>query len=149
MEEEIFGPILPVLTYRSLDEADRPHSGAAPAAGPVPVYPQTRPRRDSVLGRLCFGGGCINDTVMHLATSRMPFGGVGESGMGGYHGKYGLRYLYPSEERSASAWPVRIVALRYAALWTEAQEAQTADVTYANRKATKPRNDVSAASPPF
>ena len=86
MQEEIFGPILPVLTYRELDEVidfvqDRPK--------PLALYLFTRSKQTekTLLNRLSFGGGCINDTVIHLATSHLPFGGVGESGMGSYHGK--------------------------------------------------------------
>ena len=89
MGEEIFGPILPVLTWNTLDEAiaaieSRPH--------PLALYFFTgsRANRKQVLDRCHFGGGCINDTIIHLATSNMPFGGVGESGMGGYHGKAGF-----------------------------------------------------------
>ena len=86
MQEEIFGPVLPLIPYRSLEEAisfvqDRPR--------PLALYLFTQNRREeqSVLSRLSFGGGCVNDTIVHLASPHMPFGGVGESGMGGYHGK--------------------------------------------------------------
>lgn len=86
MQEEIFGPILPILTYHDLDEVirfvqDRPK--------PLALYLFTRKKEEEkkILSRLSFGGGCINDTIVHLATPHMPFGGVGESGMGGYHGK--------------------------------------------------------------
>ena len=89
MGEEIFGPLLPLLTYRSLDQAlrmvnDRPH--------PLALYLFSRDRDAirRVTEECCFGGGCINDTVIHLATTRMGFGGVGESGMGAYHGKAGF-----------------------------------------------------------
>lgn len=90
MREEIFGPILPILTYHSLDEAleelsRQPH--------PLALYLFTRNRvlAKRVMARCSFGGGCINDVVIHLATSRMGFGGVGESGMGAYHGQDGFR----------------------------------------------------------
>lgn len=89
MEEEIFGPILPVLTFDSLEEViaaveSRPH--------PLALYLFTRDKKTQkeVLSRCQFGGGCVNDTIIHLATSEMPFGGVGESGMGGYHGRAGF-----------------------------------------------------------
>ena len=89
MGEEIFGPVLPVLTYRTLDEAvafveSRPR--------PLALYLFTRSRENKkrVLARCRFGGGCINDTVVHLANERLPFGGVGESGMGAYHGRRGF-----------------------------------------------------------
>ena len=86
MQEEIFGPVLPVLTYDTLDEAlafvrARPH--------PLALYffSEDRAAQQRVLREAAFGGGCINDTIIHLATSRMGFGGVGASGMGSYHGK--------------------------------------------------------------
>ena len=89
MGEEIFGPLLPVLTYKTLDEAisiveSHPH--------PLALYCFTNDRRvkAEILRKCRFGGGCINDTIIHLATSEMPFGGVGESGMGHYHGKAGF-----------------------------------------------------------
>lgn len=89
MGEEIFGPILPVLTFDTLEEAiqmveARPH--------PLAFYffSENKTAQKQVLNCCRFGGGCINDTVIHLATSAMPFGGVGESGMGGYHGKAGF-----------------------------------------------------------
>lgn len=89
MQEEIFGPILPILTYTSIEEAirtvnERPH--------PLALYLFTRNRRtaDRVLTRCSFGGGCVNDTIIHLATPYMGFGGFGESGMGSYHGKAGF-----------------------------------------------------------
>jgi aldehyde dehydrogenase (NAD+) len=89
MQQEIFGPILPVLAYKSLDEAifrivTRPK--------PLALYLFTRDKsvKNRVLGEISFGGGCINDTLMHLASSKLPFGGVGSSGMGRYHGKYGF-----------------------------------------------------------
>ncbi len=89
MGEEIFGPLLPVLTYRSLDQllqrlCAQPH--------PLALYIFSRDREAirRVTEQCPFGGGCVNDTVIHLATSRMGFGGVGQSGMGAYHGKTGF-----------------------------------------------------------
>ncbi len=86
MQEEIFGPVLPVLTYDTLDEAiafvrSRPH--------PLALYffSEDKAAQRRILRETAFGGGCINDTIIHLATSRMGFGGVGQSGMGSYHGK--------------------------------------------------------------
>ena len=86
MQEEIFGPILPVLTYTDLEEA---MAAIARRPKPLALYLFTRnPAVErKVLGRLSFGGGCVNDTIIHLATSHMGFGGVGSSGMGSYHGK--------------------------------------------------------------
>lgn len=89
MSEEIFGPILPVLTYHRLEEAvqqinSRPHPLA------LYLFSQDKKNIRFVTNRCQFGGGCINDTVIHLATSQMGFGGVGASGMGAYHGKAGF-----------------------------------------------------------
>ena len=89
MQEEIFGPVLPVLTYDEFDEifgllADKPKPLA------LYLFTENKDRVKAVNERLSYGGGCINDTVIHLATAEMGFGGVGESGMGSYHGKAGF-----------------------------------------------------------
>lgn len=90
MGEEIFGPVLPVLTYEKLDDAIR---AVEAHSHPLALYffSENRALQKQVLAKCRFGGGCINDTVIHLATSEMPFGGVGGSGMGGYHGKIGFQ----------------------------------------------------------
>jgi acyl-CoA reductase-like NAD-dependent aldehyde dehydrogenase len=89
MGEEIFGPVLPILPYDTLGEAI-----AAIEARPHPLalylFSESHAARREVLARCRFGGGCLNDAVVHLATSAMPFGGVGESGMGCYHGRAGF-----------------------------------------------------------
>lgn len=89
MQEELFGPILPVIPYDDLDDTletimDRPT--------PLALYLFTRSRETArrVLREVPFGGGCVNDTVMHLTAPGLPFGGLGESGMGQYHGKAGF-----------------------------------------------------------
>lgn len=89
MKEEIFGPILPVIPYGEIGEVldfvlERPK--------PLALYLFTRDREviRRVLGELSFGGGCLNDTIVHLLPHNLPFGGVGESGMGGCHGKAGF-----------------------------------------------------------
>lgn len=89
MQEEIFGPIMPVLTYDSFDEL---YGLLADKAKPLAFYLFTEDKRlaREATSRFAFGGGCINDTIIHLATSEMGFGGVGESGMGSYHGKVGF-----------------------------------------------------------
>ncbi len=86
MQEEIFGPVLPVLTFRELGEAEAFVRGREK---PLACYVFTRSRETErrLLSSLSFGGGCINDTIIHLASSRMGFGGVGMSGMGSYHGR--------------------------------------------------------------
>lgn len=87
MTEEIFAPILPMLPYTSLDTCiDFINSRPRPLA--LYMFTENKAAARRVLSNTVFGGGCINDTIIHLATSRMPFGGVGDSGMGGYHGKY-------------------------------------------------------------
>lgn len=86
MQEEIFGPILPVLSVSDLNSAinfvrNRPWPLA------LYLFTKSRAAERQVLDCLSFGGGCINDTVLHLATPHLPFGGIGDSGMGQYHGK--------------------------------------------------------------
>ena len=86
MQEEIFGPILPVLTWRREEELirfveSRPHPLA------LYLFSERKAWSQRMMRRMRFGGGCINDTVIHLASSGLPFGGVGESGMGSYHGR--------------------------------------------------------------
>ena len=86
MQEEIFGPVLPVLTFEDVREAlDFVNSRPRPLA--LYLFSREKSTQELFLRRASFGGGCINDTIIHLATSRMPFGGVGASGMGGYHGR--------------------------------------------------------------
>lgn len=89
MQEEIFGPILPILTYKTFDKAiNKINSLPHPLAFYIfTSQPQTARK---AIARCGFGGGCINDTIIHLATSEMGFGGFGESGMGAYHGKAGF-----------------------------------------------------------
>ena len=89
MQEEIFGPVLPVLTYENFDELmlllkKRPKPLA------LYLFSSNKAHIRRVNEELSYGGGCINDTIIHLATSEMGFGGVGESGMGAYHGKAGF-----------------------------------------------------------
>lgn len=89
MQEEIFGPILPVLAWKKREEV---FSFVESRPRPLALYLFSGDKawQREVVRRLRFGGGCINDTVIHLATTAMPFGGVGESGMGNYHGRYGF-----------------------------------------------------------
>ncbi|MDB3083517.1 aldehyde dehydrogenase [Clostridioides difficile] len=89
MKEEIFGPIFPILTYKDLDEVvqeiiQRPN--------PLALYIFTKDKKleNKILEMILAGGCCINDTITHIATNYLPFGGVGESGMGSYHGKAGF-----------------------------------------------------------
>ena len=86
MQQEIFGPVLPVLPYEKLDDCiDFIRSRPEPLA--LYIFSENKMNQEKVLNSCSFGGGCINDTVIHLASSHISFGGVGESGMGSYHGK--------------------------------------------------------------
>ena len=87
MQEEIFGPILPVIPYDTLEEAIA-FVNARPKPLALYLFTKSKHSREQVLRRCSYGGGCVNDTIIHLATHEMPFGGVGNSGMGGYHGKF-------------------------------------------------------------
>lgn len=86
MGEEIFGPVLPVMAYDSLDEALR-FVEERPAPLALYLFTRNRALARHVMRDVPFGGGCVNDTIMHLATSHMGFGGMGNSGMGSYHGR--------------------------------------------------------------
>jgi aldehyde dehydrogenase (NAD+) len=92
MEEEVFGPILPVLTYSSLDEAfSRIAATPSPLAGFV--FSRDQATIDRFIGELSYGGGAVNQVNIHLYVETMPFGGVGPAGMGQYYGKYGFDML--------------------------------------------------------
>ena len=89
MGEEIFGPIMPILTFDDFDAAvDELKTQEKPLA--LYLFSSDRRRVKRVTTELTYGGGCVNDVVIHLATTEMGFGGVGESGMGAYHGKAGF-----------------------------------------------------------
>jgi len=89
MQEEIFGPILPVISFKSFNqivnyliELEKPLSAY--------LFTNNSEEKEAFTQKLSFGGGCINDVVMHLGNDNLPFGGVGSSGMGNYHGKFGF-----------------------------------------------------------
>lgn len=89
MQEEIFGPIMPIITFEKFDDV---FGILKDKQKPLALYlfSQDKKHIKKVTEQLRYGGGCINDTIIHLATSEMGFGGVGESGMGDYHGKAGF-----------------------------------------------------------
>lgn len=89
MQDEIFGPILPIITYEDLDDAV---SNVKRLAKPLScyVFSNSKVEQEKILNELSFGGGAINDTIMHITNSNLPFGGVGNSGIGSYHGKSGF-----------------------------------------------------------
>lgn len=87
MQEEIFGPILPIIEYDDIEQVIG-YINSQPKPLALYLFTNNKEVENQIIKRVSFGGGCINDTLVHLATSEMPFGGVGESGMGGYHGKW-------------------------------------------------------------
>lgn len=89
MEDEIFGPILPVITYKNLDEII-PEIKKRPKPLSLYIFTKSKKTQEKILKQISFGGGTINDTIMHISNERLPFGGVGASGMGNYHGKAGF-----------------------------------------------------------
>ena len=89
MKEEIFGPILPIISFSSVDEVIFVvNSKEKPLA--LYIFSEDKEIINKVCSDCCFGGGCINDVVIHIASNKLGFGGVGESGMGAYHGKEGF-----------------------------------------------------------
>ncbi len=89
MSEEIFGPIMPILSFDSFDDIIVDLKGKEKPLA-LYIFSENKKHIDRILKEVSYGGGCINDVVIHLATSEMGFGGVGESGMGSYHGKEGF-----------------------------------------------------------
>jgi len=90
MQEEIFGPLLPILSFKKFNDAiatilekEKPLSAY--------LFSNDAHEKDQFTKQLSFGGGCINDVIMHIANEHLPFGGVGNSGIGNYHGKYGFQ----------------------------------------------------------
>mgnify|MGYP004716642793 CR=1 FL=1 len=89
MQEEIFGPLLPILTYSSKEDlVKKLNQKEKPLA--TYLFTTSKVNETYFLNALSFGGGCINDTVVHVASPTLPFGGVGNSGMGAYHGEKGV-----------------------------------------------------------
>lgn len=86
MQEEIFGPILPMIPYDKIDECIQ-HITSHPKPLALYLFTSQKSVERKVMDSCSFGGGCVNDTIIHIATPYMPFGGVGASGMGSYHGK--------------------------------------------------------------
>lgn len=97
MEEEIFGPVLPVLRYQRLDDAvQHIRAGTKPLA--MYIFSQDRHAVERLLSETSAGGTCVNTTMMHFSHADLPFGGIGESGVGNYHGEYGFKTF--SHERA-------------------------------------------------
>ena len=86
MSDEIFGPILPVIKYKNIEDIKHYISAHRnPLA--LYVFSEDKDFSEDIITRFSFGGGCVNDTVSHVASNYLPFGGIGTSGMGSYHGK--------------------------------------------------------------
>lgn len=111
MQEEIFGPILPILTYDSVEQAEQ---FIKEREKPLALYLFTRSKaaEQRFLRHVSFGGGCINDTMIHLANSELPFGGVGSSGMGSYHGVKSFE-TFSHEKSIVKKYPWPDLPLRY------------------------------------
>lgn len=86
MQEEIFGPVLPIMEFDNLNQVIE-MIGAQPKSLALYFFTTSKENEKKILSNISFGGGCINDTIIHLSNSNLPFGGVGNSGMGQYHGK--------------------------------------------------------------
>jgi aldehyde dehydrogenase (NAD+) len=120
MTEEIFGPILPVIEVESVDEAinivnDKPK--------PLALYLFTNDKmiEKKVLSSCSFGGGCINDTISHIANDHLPFGGVGNSGLNAYHGKYSYR-LFTYQKSVLKKSTLFDLSIRYAPYTTRKEK---------------------------
>ena len=87
MEDEIFGPLFPIIEFTKIDEVIK-YITSNPKPLALYLFTNNKKLQKRILREVPFGGGCINDTIMHIASHSMPFGGVGNSGMGSYHGKY-------------------------------------------------------------
>lgn len=113
MQEEIFGPLLPIISYQTLPEVYQSIDSLPNHPLALYLFTQSGLVEQEVLDNVQFGGGCINNTVMHVANGNLPFGGVGESGIGSYHGKRSFEAF--SHQRSilkATTW--FDIAFRYA-----------------------------------
>jgi aldehyde dehydrogenase (NAD+) len=104
MKQEIFGPLLPVFTYETMEEAQ-----ALIAANPSPLafylFTKNRQREEKWVESVSFGGGCVNNTLWHFANHHLPFGGIGNSGMGAYHGKHSFyRFTHAKPVMKTPQW---------------------------------------------
>ncbi len=118
MEEEIFGPLLPIITYENLEDLIS-YQQTLPKPLAFYIFSENERNTEALLSRLSFGGGCVNDTLMHLSHHEMPFGGVGASGMGHYHGKYSFD-TFTHEKSVVKNSTVIDIPVRYAP-FTEAK----------------------------
>ena len=111
MGQEIFGPVLPVLTYATLDEAEE-FVTSRPTPLALYIFSNDTATQRRFVRQVPFGGGCVNDTIVHLATPHMGFGGMGQSGMGSYHGKKSFE-TFSHEKSIMKKWLWPDLPLRY------------------------------------
>lgn len=118
MQEEIFGPILPLFKYKDIDEALKTvRTQSKPLA--FYIFTKNKDLQNSVLEQTPFGGACVNDCVVHLANPNLPFGGIGTSGMGMYHGKFSFDAF--SHKKSVLRKPFALDATMRYAPYTQAK----------------------------
>lgn len=112
MQQEIFGPILPVITYRTIDEViEKVNARPKPLA--LYLFTERKSVQKQILKRISSGGVSINDTLMHIVNNKVPFGGVGNSGIGGYHGFYSFE-LFSNHKPYVKRGTWLDVPIRYA-----------------------------------
>jgi aldehyde dehydrogenase (NAD+) len=105
MSEEIFGPVLPVLEYSVLDDINKVIAKLPQHPLAFYVFSESRKVQQELIAKIQFGGGCINNCVMHIVNSYLPFGGVGQSGMGAYHGFQGFeRFSHKKSIFKSATW---------------------------------------------
>ena len=107
MRDEIFGPILPILSYQSLHEVFA-YTGSRGKPLALYVFSASAKNRQEILRSIQSGGVCVNNTVLHLANANVPFGGIGESGLGNYHGYYGFKTLSHERAVMVQEWPALV-----------------------------------------
>jgi aldehyde dehydrogenase (NAD+) len=104
LNEEIFGPVLPIITHDVLDEALE-HTRRHPDPLALYVFSKNRDFQERVVNEVPFGGGAINDALIHFSNPELPFGGRGPSGTGSYHGRFGFeRFSHKKAIVEASTW---------------------------------------------
>ena len=110
MQEEIFGPVLPVVTFDSYEELYKLFANKPKPLG-FYIFSEDKKKTNQLIERCQFGGGCVNDTIMQIAINSFGFGGVGESGMGSYHGRAGFNaFSHEKSIHTKASWfdfPVR------------------------------------------
>ena len=104
MQDEIFGPILPIIGYNNLDDIIKQIKQLEKPLSCY-IFTENSNEKKKVINEISFGGGCINDAVMHITNSKLPFGGVGASGIGNYHGEHSFNtFSHKKSIISKSSW---------------------------------------------